>query len=70
MSITYKKGDCTMGEGMSEKELVDITINEYCDLLRIKKYQTSDNQELDFQIRAKEVKLAAFGINIKELQFE
>ena len=24
-----------MGEGMSEKELVDITINEYCDLLRI-----------------------------------
>ena len=59
-----------MGEGMSEKELVDITINEYCDLLRIKKYQTSDNQELDFQIRAKEVKLAAFGINITELQFE
>lgn len=25
-----------MGEGMSEKELVDITINEYCDLLRKK----------------------------------
>jgi len=59
-----------MGEGMSEKELVDITINEYCDLLRIKNCQTSDNKELEFQIRAKEVKLAAFGINIKELQFE
>lgn len=59
-----------MSEGMSERELVDVLINEYCDLLRIKKYQTTDNEELNFQIRAKEVKLATFGINVKELQFE
>lgn len=64
------KGDRKMSEGMTDKELVDITIKEYCDLLRIKKCQTNENTELNFQIREKEVKLAAFGINIKELQFE
>lgn len=64
------KGDGKMCEGMSDKELVDITIKEYCDLQRIKKCQTNDNTELNFQIKEKKVKLAAFGINIKELQFE
>lgn len=55
---------------MSDKELMDITIKKYCDLLRIKKYQTADNPELDFQIKEKQVKLTAFGINVKELSFE
>ncbi len=55
---------------MSDKELIDITIKEYCDLLRIKKYQTADNPELAFQIKEKQVKLTAFGINVKELSFE
>jgi hypothetical protein len=59
-----------MNDGMSEKELIAVTINEYCDLLRIKKYQTSENPELNFQIKQKEIKLASFGVNIKELKFE
>lgn len=59
-----------MNDGMSEKELIAVTINEYCDLLRIKKYQTVENAELNFQIKQKEVKLASFGVNIKELKFE
>lgn len=60
-----------MGDtGMNEKELINITINEYCDLLRIKKYETAGNAELDFQIKQKEIKLNSFGVNIKELKFE
>jgi len=50
--------------------IIAVTINEYCDLLRIKKYQTSENPELNFQIKQKEIKLASFGVNIKELKFE
>jgi len=59
-----------MVNNMSEKELIDVTIKEYCDLLRIKKYQTTENPELTFQLKEKEIKLAAFGVNIKELQFD
>lgn len=59
-----------MADNVTDKELMDTTIKEYCDLLRIKKYQTSDNPELNFQLKEKEIKLAAFGINIKELKFD
>lgn len=59
-----------MCDGMNEKELINVTINEYCDLLRIKRCQTCENSELNFQIKQKEIKLASFGINIKELKFD
>ena len=55
---------------MSEKELIDTTIREYCDLLRIKKYQATENPELNFQLKEKEIKLTTFGINTKELRFD
>lgn len=68
--INIKQEGMGMCNDVSEKELIDTTIREYCDLLRIKKYQTTENPELNFQLKEKEIKLTTFGINTKELKFD
>lgn len=58
-----------MCEGMSDKELVTIAMNRYCDLQRIKKFETNENPELEFQLRKARAELTLYGINIEELKY-
>ena len=53
----------------SEKEIIEITIRTYCNLLRIKKYETGENPELKFQLKEARAKLAIYGVNIQELEY-
>lgn len=58
-------------EGMTDKELVTITIDSYTSLQRIKKSNAGvENSELDYQIRVLEAKLSALGVNVKDLTLE
>lgn len=58
-------------EGMTDKELVTITIDNYMALQRIKKANSGvENNELEYQIRVLETKLSALGVNVKDLTLE
>lgn len=38
-------------EIMTKEEMINIEIDKFTSLMRIKKYQTEDNPELEYQIR-------------------
>lgn len=58
-------------EGMTDKELVTITIDNYMALQRIKKANSGvENNELEYQIKGIEAKLSALGVNVKDLTLE
>lgn len=53
---------------MTDKEMVATAIDYYCNLQRIKKANgNTENPVLDYEIKVAMVKLASFGINVKEL---
>lgn len=55
-------------EGMSDKELIAITIDKYADLQRIKKSNgNQENIELDYQIKVTTAKLASLGVNVEDI---
>ena len=57
-----------MEEGITEKELITVTIDKYTDLQRIKKANgNTENAELDYQIRVVTAKLSSMGVNIEDL---
>lgn len=59
-----------MGEkSMTLEEQKQVAIDYYVNLMRIKANQTSENKELDFQIRVAKVKLSTFSIDITELEY-
>lgn len=49
-------------EGMTLDELKQVTIDYYVNLQRIKKAETSNNPELEYQLRITKNKLASLGI--------
>ncbi|GAA6275948.1 hypothetical protein F170042I7_21340 [Blautia caecimuris] len=53
---------------MSENELKQVTIDYYVNLQRIKKAETGNNPELDYQIRVVKNKLASLGIPSEEYE--
>lgn len=54
--------------GMTDKELVAITIDRYTDLQRIKRENgTQENRELDYQIKVITAKLASLGVNVEDI---
>ena len=58
-------------EGMTDKELVTITIDSFMSLQRIKNANAGvENKELEYQIRVLETKLSALGVNSKDLTLE
>ena len=57
-----------MNEEMTLDELKQVTIDYYVNLQRIKKAETSGNEELEYQIRVAENKLAALGVTVKDYQ--
>jgi len=58
-------------EGMTDKELVTMTIDNFMALQRIKKANAGvENKELDYQIKGLEAKLSALGVNVKDLTMD
>ena len=53
---------------MSENELKQVTIDYYVNLQRIKKAETGNNAELDYQIKVVKNKLASLGIPSEEYE--
>lgn len=57
-----------MGEPMTDKELITITMDQYTNLQRIKKANGDyENPELDYQIKVTIAKLSSFGISVEDI---
>lgn len=57
-----------MIEGMTDRELVTMTMDYYTNLQRIKKANGGQpNEELDYQIRVAIAKLSSMGISVEDL---
>lgn len=55
-------------EGMTDKELMTVTIEQYAALQRIKSANGGvDNKELDYQLKILVAKLSALGVNVEDL---
>ena len=55
-------------EEMTESELIVVLIDRYTDLQRIKKANGStENQELEYQIKITKAKLALLKVNVEDL---
>ncbi len=52
------------------EEQKQVAIDYYVNLMRIKANQTSENKELDYQIRVAKIKLSTFSINISGLEYD
>lgn len=52
-----------MNEPMTENELKQVTIDYYVNLQRIKKAETGNNPELDYQLKVVKNKLSSLGID-------
>ena len=53
---------------MTEGELIAVLIDKYTDLQRIKKANGStENSELEYQIKITKAKLALFKVNVEDL---
>lgn len=57
-----------MGDEMSLDELKQVTIDYYVNLQRIKKADTGNNPELEYQLRVVKNKLASLGIPSEEYE--
>lgn len=55
-------------QDMALEEQKQVAIDYYVNLMRIKVAQTSENKELDYQIKVAKVKLSTFSIDISELE--
>lgn len=55
-------------EIMTLDELKQIAIDNYVNLMRIKKAEKSENEELEYQIKIATTKLNALGISLEELK--
>lgn len=53
---------------MTLDELKQVVIDYYVNLQRIKKAETAENLELDYQLKVAENKLSALGIPPKDYQ--
>lgn len=53
---------------MTEKELITITIDNFMNLQRIKKYNGDhENIELDYQLKGLVAKLSSMGVNVEDV---
>lgn len=57
------------GEIMTLEEQRQAVILTYVNLMRIKACETSENKELDYQIKVAKVMLQNFGIDFSELEY-
>lgn len=54
-------------ESMTLDELKQIAIDNYVNLMRIKKAEKAQNEELDYQIKIATTKLNTLGIPLEDL---
>ncbi len=57
-----------MNEPMTENELKQVTIDYYVNLQRIKKAETGNNPELDYQLKVVKNKLSSLGIPTEDYE--
>ena len=58
-----------MSNEMTREELINILIDKYTDLQRIKKANgTTENAELDYQIKVVTSKLSSLGISVEDIR--
>ncbi len=63
-----QKANKRMGQDMTDKELITITIDRYAELQRIKQSNgNQDNKELDYSIKLLIVKLSSMGVNVEDI---
>lgn len=55
---------------MNEKEMINVLIDKFTDLQRIKKAEKSINEELNYQIIITKAKLESFGIITEDLEIK
>jgi hypothetical protein len=55
---------------MNEKEMINNLIDKYTDLQRIKKEETGQNKELEYQLTITKAKLESFGIITQDLEIK
>ena len=63
-----QKGGERMVEEMTLDELKQVTIDYYVNLQRIKKADTGNNPELEYQLKVYKNKLASLGIPSEEYE--
>lgn len=57
-----------MNEGMTREELINVIIDKYTDLQRIKKANGDTvNKELDYQIKVTIAKLSSLGVSVEDI---
>ena len=55
-------------ETMTREEMINVLIEQYANLQRIKKAEKSENEELNYQIKVTKARLEAFGIVTENLE--
>ncbi|MGN0483821.1 MAG: hypothetical protein ACI4HI_09750 [Lachnospiraceae bacterium] len=55
---------------MNEKEMINVLIDKFTDLQRIKKAENGENEELNYQIKVTKAKLESFGIITEDLEIK
>ncbi|MBE5939977.1 MAG: hypothetical protein E7266_06215 [Lachnospiraceae bacterium] len=54
-------------EIMTKEEMINVLIEQYANLQRIKRAEKAENEELDYQIRVTKARLEAFGVLTENL---
>lgn len=57
-------------EEMTKEEMINVLIDKYADLMRIKKAEKAENEELEYQLKVTKAKLEAFGIVTETLELK
>lgn len=58
-----------VSDGMNEKEMINVLIDKFTDLQRIKKSNVGHvNEELEYQLKATRAKLQTFGVVTEDLE--
>ena len=55
-------------ETMTREEMINVLIEQYANLQRIKKAEKGENEELNYQIKVTRARLEAFGIVTENLE--
>ncbi len=55
-------------ETMTREEMINVLIEQYANLQRIKKAEKGENEELNYQIKVTKARLEAFGIVTENLE--
>ncbi len=55
-------------ETMTREEMINVLIEQYANLQRIKKAEKGENEELNYQIKVIRARLEAFGILTENLE--